>query len=366
MNYWLELVGVLCLVLWISCNNDSKKEIIEDNIKSNTSTDVLTPRVQTARARRAPFELSYEVNGTIKAYKRIEIQSEISGWLSSFHLREGDYIKKGDLLARLDDQDQQHEIASLEVALADVTHNRNEQRMLVSGGYYGQDSLLSEQQKKNIDHRMGYNKAIQELENARFRSKKALIYSPISGIIADRKVLKGQWITSGNSLCTVINPYSHEAEIMVLESIALQLRKHQKIAIQAMGDPTLSSTATITTINPVVDPNGLVKVKAKLNSGHKRYYEGMNISAKILTKTPAYIIVPKEALVVRSGRQVIFTYDDKEHLAKWKYVSIAHENHVDLAISEGLQEGDQVIIKGNLNLAHDASVQIEAHTTTQD
>ncbi|MFT4566639.1 MAG: hypothetical protein ACI9FN_001600 [Saprospiraceae bacterium] len=53
MNYWLQLVGVLCLVLWISCNNDSKKEIIEDNIKSNTSTDVLTPSIQTARARRA-------------------------------------------------------------------------------------------------------------------------------------------------------------------------------------------------------------------------------------------------------------------------------------------------------------------------
>ncbi|MFT4566640.1 MAG: multidrug efflux pump subunit AcrA (membrane-fusion protein) [Saprospiraceae bacterium] len=72
------------------------------------------------------FELSSEVGGTIKAYERIEIQSEISGWLSSFHLREGDFIKKGDLLARLDDQDQQHEIASLEVALADATYNRKE------------------------------------------------------------------------------------------------------------------------------------------------------------------------------------------------------------------------------------------------
>jgi hypothetical protein len=78
MNYWLQLVGVLSFVTWISCNNDSKKEIIEDNIKSNTSTDVLTPRVQTAQARRAPFELSHEVNGTIKAYERIEIQSEIT------------------------------------------------------------------------------------------------------------------------------------------------------------------------------------------------------------------------------------------------------------------------------------------------
>jgi hypothetical protein len=67
MNYWLQLVGVLCFVTWISCNNDSKKDIIEDNNTNTTTTDILTQSIQTVRARLAPFELSYEINETIKA-----------------------------------------------------------------------------------------------------------------------------------------------------------------------------------------------------------------------------------------------------------------------------------------------------------
>ena len=69
------------------------------------------------------------------------------------------------------------------------------------------------------------------------------------------------------------------------------------------------------------------------------------------------LVVPKSAVVERSGRKVVFAYENG--LAKWNYVSIAHENETSVVISEGLKAGAFVIIEGNLNLGHDAKVEIK-------
>lgn len=69
------------------------------------------------------------------------------------------------------------------------------------------------------------------------------------------------------------------------------------------------------------------------------------------------LVVPKSAVVERSGRKVVFTYENG--LAKWNYVSIAHENETSVVIAEGLKVGALVIIEGNLNLGHDAKVEIK-------
>ena len=61
---------------------------------------------------------------------------------------------------------------------------------------------------------------------------------------------------------------------------------------------------------------------------------------------------------MRSGREVVFIYDEQEELAKWKYVTVAHENDTEIAIIEGLEAGQLAIIEGNLNLDHDAEVLI--------
>jgi len=112
-------------------------------------------------------------------------------------------------------------------------------------------------------------------------------------------------------------------------------------------------TGRITKINPMVDENGMVKVRAELKNGGK-LLEGMNV--KILIRKPVEdrLVVPKEALVIRQGRDVVFVREDS--LAIWKYVTTEYENSDSFSISEGLEEGDKVIYRGNVNLAHETVV----------
>ena len=97
--------------------------------------------------------------------------------------------------------------------------------------------------------------------------------------------------------------------------------------------------------------------KARIARPDRNLFEGMNVRVVIERRLPNQIVIPKSAVVERSGRKVVFTVEDG--LAKWHYVTVAHENDEEVAIGEGLRAGERVIVSGNLNLGHDAPVRPE-------
>ena len=117
-----------------------------------------------------------------------------------------------------------------------------------------------------------------------------------------------------------------------------------------------SITGTITEINPTVEASGMIKVRAAFKNS-TGLIEGMNV--KILIRKPETnrLVVPKEALVMRQGRDVIFIRQDS--LAIWRYVTIEFENSTSLSIIDGLEAGDEVIVKGNINLSHETVVKAD-------
>jgi hypothetical protein len=122
--------------------------------------------------------------------------------------------------------------------------------------------------------------------------------------------------------------------------------------IPFVNDSTII-TGYITQINPQVDENGMVKVKASFSNTGK-LIDGMNVKVLIKKPVPDRLVVPKEALVIRQGKDVIFVRQDS--LAIWKYVTIEFENSTSISVKEGLEPGDLVIVSGNINLAHETIV----------
>ena len=129
--------------------------------------------------------------------------------------------------------------------------------------------------------------------------------------------------------------------------------KGMPIGIAPFIDDSLMITGSVTQINPQVDDNGMVKITASfLNPG--QLIDGMNVKVVIKKPVPDRIVVPKEALVIRQGKDVIFVRQDT--LAIWKYVTVEFENSTSVSISEGIEPGDLVIVSGNVNLAHETVV----------
>ena len=101
----------------------------------------------------------------------------------------------------------------------------------------------------------------------------------------------------------------------------------------------------------------MVRVKAQVNGGEK-LFDGMNVRISVKRSVPDQMVVPRTAIVLRAGKQVIFTV--KDSIAMWNYVQTGLENLSEYTLvnweASGLQEGMTVITTGNVNLAHETPV----------
>ena len=115
-------------------------------------------------------------------------------------------------------------------------------------------------------------------------------------------------------------------------------------------------------INPLVDENGMVKVKASVE-GNAGLFDGMNVRVSVKRSVDNVFVIPKTAVVMRSGKQVVFTLKDGK--AMWNYITTGLENMTGYTVTgDGMEEGAQVIVTGNVNLAHEAPVKVVTATSS--
>lgn len=227
---------------------------------------------------------------------------------------------------------------------------------LISNYYTTDTSGLSPAKIKISRIRSGLNDALTALEVAEYNFNNTRIYAPIRGTVANLEAM--QWNPSQNykSLCTIIFDEVMEVEFPVIESEFGFISKGMPVGIIPFINDSTFISGTISQINPQVDETGMVKVKAGFrNNG--RLIDGMNVRVVIRKPVPNRLVVPKEALVIRQGKDVIFVRQDS--LAIWKYVTVEFENSTSVSVKEGLEPGDLVIVSGNVNLAHETIVKEE-------
>lgn len=345
-----------------SCQLDKKNKapsltVVEKN-NSNAINTISTP-VKTVLIQQKPFVISTMSTGTLKAQQHTTIHLKSTGTIIALPIEDGQYIKKGQLLAMIDDAALQLELEQQTIELLEREFEKKS-LLVANGGEAEIDSSVSPKRLASILIRSGYRKAEQTIKQTQFRIAQTKIIAPFSGLIADLEVEEFQEGREGQQICRLLNPNTFEAEFQLTEAEALPLSIGQQVQVKLLADESMSFKASIQAINPIVNEQGLVTIRAKLrNTKNKKLLEGMAVRVAIERSIPNQFVIPKEALVLRSGKEVVFTYDSKEKLAKWKYVEVAFENATELAIKTGLQAGDLVIIEGNLNLSHDAKVVLE-------
>lgn len=207
----------------------------------------------------------------------------------------------------------------------------------------------------------GYNKAFIAYELAEEELRKAILVAPFDGIIANLKSKERNMASTGEPFCIVIDDRHLEIEFFALESELPLIKREHSVIVQpfAGGDTAEKLWGTISETNPYVEGNGMIKVKAEIqNNG--TLLEGMNVNVLLRHPMEQSLVIPKTAVVMRSGKSVVFTRAHGK--AQWNYVQIIAENSDSCVVAprskeyEGLSVGDTVIVAGNLNLAHETDL----------
>ncbi|OEK06338.1 efflux RND transporter periplasmic adaptor subunit [Roseivirga misakiensis] len=337
----------------ITCIFSCKPEQVETEIPETQSLkkDVAPTMISVATAQYRPFEFLINSSGTIASGNELAITFQGSGVLEQLNIKNGQMVKKGQIIGQLENTQQEFALEKAKVALEDAQVRFTDASMT-----YG--SEISDLQKKNIEVQNGVPTARINLREAEMNLAKTQILAPITGIIAELEEKEGNIVSSGSKLAAIYEPKNLTLSAKILETDYQYVSIGQRADVYALSFREKVFEAFVNEINPKVDDNGMVEVKLQLKDT-EGLLPGMNANAVIRIPQSDNIIVPRDALVIKSGRQVVFTFEDG--MAKWKYVKVGLDNGVDIEILEGLEEGDQVIVSDNLlQIGHEAKVAISS------
>ncbi len=302
------------------------------------------------------FRLATAATGLIRSPAQSRLSFRLGGTIGQIAVRNGSIVQTGQVLARLDDRDQR---LALRLAQDQVAESRVQLRALVAeyGGQELDTASLKPNTRAFILTKSGFYRAQTALAQARQQADYTVLRAPYAGTVANLTAKPYNFITSFEPFCTLLSRAGLLVEFSVLENELGLVRVGLPVRVMPVAMPGRSYVGRVSEINPFVNAQGLVLVKASIDRPDAGLFEGMNARINIERRLPRQLAVPKSAVVERSGRKVVFTVEDG--LAKWHYVTVSHENETDAAIAEGLQAGQMVIVSGSLNIGHDAPVTVQ-------
>lgn len=342
----------LFLIVCASCKEE--KEESQDQPLEAFRGEVAATPVRIAKSEKRTFDYLINASGKIEAAEQVKIIAERPGYLIELTVKEGDFVEKGKILARLDQTESLLTLEKANIELKNAKANYQSEILSFESIMNSGDTDRIAQVQEQLKAKSGLFSAEIAVKEAQMDLDKTVIKSPISGRIADLKSKRGSLVKSGDEMLEVINTAALELKVKVLESDINLISLGQKAEILPVGGGE-GISGSVRSINPKVDENGLVQVNILINGG-KGLLPGMNARAIIRAPQNNSIVVPKQALVYRSGRPVVFTIEKEE--SKWNYVEVGKDNGQEVEILSGIESGMTVITSNNLQLAHQAPVQI--------
>lgn len=351
-------------MLLASCSGGSGSGDDADTSVNKKAQMQLSNPVDTILLRRGTFRSQLISNGKLRAQQKSDLKFAASGTVTWLAGGNGDPVASGAALARVDDRE-----ARLQLEQARQTMQKADidlQDALLGFGYDIADTSRVPGETMRIARlRSGYDAAATGLESARMAVENCVLKAPFAGKIANLQT-KLHENPKGDFFCSVINDRSFDVEFNILESELGSVRPGQEVTVATFVEPARRHKGRITNINPTVDDKGQIAVTANIpNSG--ALIDGMNVKVYVESSVPDKLVVPKSAVLVRDDREVLFRYDAQTGKAMWTYVLIEMSNSDSHVVSANtdrgaeLNEGDAVIVSGNLNLADGSDVEIKTH-----
>lgn len=315
--------------------------------------------IDTMVLRRVPFSREIVSNGVLEGARRAELSFASPGRVSKVFVHNGSRVQKGSPIAMLDTE-------SLELSLENARESLERARLdyldrLVSYGYGSDTAQVPAELREAARARSGYGAAELAVRTAELNLRGATLRAPFGGVVANLRLKP--WEQAAGLACVVIDDGSFDVRFTLLESELPGLFVGQTVSVAPFIDPDARYEGHIREINPFVDARGQVSVVAQLR-GARGLVEGMNVKLYIRSEGTPQLVVPKSAVVMRDGYDVVFTLDPVQMKAQWLYVDIAGSNSTEHAITgcerkrTEVPEGAIVITSGNLNLADGSSVEI--------
>ena len=321
--------------------------------------------VRVAAVEIKPVAEQVSLVGTTEAVTESTIASEAAGIVQQFPVGEGDYVKKGDLLARLRTTYLQLRLkgarAARERTLANLNNAEKELKRVsklreansVAEKAYD-DALYNHQA---LTQQLLRNEV--EIEQLQYDIDQARVTAPFSGYVALEHTAVGEWVSAGGPVVTLIDLSRVQITVDVPERYTVKLSPTgpADVSIAALDSEQLSGE--ITGILPQGNPAARTfPVHVQVANPGLKIKSGMEATVTFnLANRKEALMVPKDAIVTAGANRHVVTVVDGRAMPVG--VKVAGYYGSNVAVEGNLKPGDQVVIRGNERLRPGQAVMIQ-------
>ena len=311
--------------------------------------------VSTIEAKTDNWQPTVNAVGSLKAAKGADLSLEVSGIVEETMFTGGEDVKAGTVLLRLRAEDDEARLRSLEASagLSASTFERNTKQF---------EAKAISRASLDVDA-ANLKSARAAVEEARATLNKKIVRAPFSGRLGVRAVDVGQYLTPGTAIVTLqaLDPIYADFYLPALQVNRVEVG--QKAIVKVDSDVNGGNAGQISAINPKVETSSRnVLVRATLKNPTQKLLPGTSVTIDIDTgKAQRYITLPQTAITYNPYGDTVYIAqedgkDDKgqpKYKARQTFVVTGPTRGDQVAVFEGVKEGDKVITAGQLKLQND-------------
>lgn len=286
--------------------------------------------------------------GQIEAVQSIELRPEVDGRLVGILVREGSEVEAGQPLFKVDDAELKAQVARLE-AERDLARQalRRTRELLAQNASSEADLELAEANARSSEA---------QLELAQLRLDRTVVRAPFSGLVGERFVSLGDYVTSSTRLVTLQTVDPQRAVFQVPERYARRLSLGQEVTFNVAALPGVEFTGRVDFVDPVVQlPARTITVKAEVPNRRRELKSGMFIEARLATDIrPDAVVVPEDAILPLQNATFVWVVN--EGTASRRQVELGVRMPGFVEIKSGVDVGEQVVVGGLERLSEGAPV----------
>ncbi|MFZ5944256.1 MAG: efflux RND transporter periplasmic adaptor subunit [Bacillota bacterium] len=327
--------------------------------------------VKTDEVKVQDFSGQLSLIGIMDAQEKSNLSAQLPGNVIAVNAKEGDYVKKGDVIISLDRKDLLNQLEQAQAGFvnaqslaeqARINYENTEADFVRFQELY-QAGAISQQQLEQITVKRGITKSQYEVaQGAGINVAKAAlnavnlslakmdIKSPIDGVLVTSNVFVGDTVGPGIPIAVIIATDQLVLTGNLSESQINYVKVGDPVEVSVDSIPNRTFPGEISYISPISIPTGqFFPVKVTVDNPEGLLKAGMTTTAKITVKSSSVLVIPNSALLRRDGKDYVMVA--KEGKAVKTAVRTGLSNEESTVIVQGLQAGDRIVINGADGLA---------------
>jgi membrane fusion protein (multidrug efflux system) len=288
--------------------------------------------------------------GTLKSNEAVMIRSEINGRIVEIGFDEGQPVKKGTVLFRLDNTIFRAELAEVEARQLLSQRNYERAKALEGRGHGSVETLDRALAQRRVDQA--------SVNLVRARMEKSIIHAPFDGIVGLRRISVGDYVEAGNDLVNLENIDRIKVDFRLPERYMRVVRTEGAIRITPDALPGKAFDGRIYAIDPQIDPAvRSIAVRALLSNAGRVLRPGMFVRISlIIDRAQKALVVPEEAIVRRGNQQFVFRILKGSAILTPVKLGLRETGRVEVV--EGLSVGDTLVTAGHAKLREGSRVDV--------